>query len=158
MIFDLLENYIHYPLGSAWTEAFRFLTGANTDLAAGRYPLQGDDLFAIVMDYETQSRQTAELEAHRRYLDIQTLLSGSENVACHFTPELAIRQPYDAGRDVELYAPPTGSPACFLLVPGTFLTFFPQDAHMPCLHPGSTPEPVRKVVIKMAMDLLRRTS
>lgn len=154
MIFDLQQNHRHYPLGPAWREAFAFLQAADPNLAAGRYPLDGDKIFAIVMDYRTQPEATGELESHRRYLDIQALLAGREAVHCHFSPELTILQPYDPGNDVELYRIPITAPVRLLLVPGNFLALFPHDAHMPCLNPGPLPETVRKVVVKVSMELL----
>ncbi len=158
MIFDQLDNHRFYPLGSAWIEAFAFLLTADPELAAGKYHLRGDQLFAIVMDYRTQSIETSELEAHRRYLDIQMLLSGREGVGCHLVPDLQVVQSYDPVKDAELYQLPSTTPARFVLTPGTFLALFPHDAHMPCLTLDQGPEPVRKVVVKLAMDLLSRPS
>jgi YhcH/YjgK/YiaL family protein len=154
MIFDQMTNHQHYHMGPAWLEAFSFLDRAAPALAPGKYHLRGDLLFAIVMDYLTQFPETGELEAHRRYLDIQTVLRGSERVTCHFVPDLQILHPYDPLKDAELYRIPTTSPASFILSPGTFLALFPHDAHNPCLMLGDSPAPVRKVVIKVAIDLL----
>jgi YhcH/YjgK/YiaL family protein len=156
MIFDQLTNHHLYPLGHAWQEAFEFLAALTPVIADGKHRLRGDDLFAIVMDYQTQPAETAELEAHRRYLDIQMLLAGREGVVCHYIADLQVLQPYDPAADAELYRIPAVVPARFILTPGTFLAFFPHDAHMPCLMLESGPEPVRKVVVKVAVELLAR--
>lgn len=157
MIFDRLEHHHLYPLGAAWREAFAFLQAATPALADGKHHLRGDKLFAIVMDYRTQPAETSELEAHRRYLDIQMLLAGREGVACHTVADLQVLQPYDPATDAELYRIPPVAPARFILTPGTFLAFFPHDAHMPCLSLEHGPEPVRKVVVKVAVELLGRS-
>jgi len=154
LIIDLLPNHRLYPLGPAWREAFAFLRDAGPELAAGKYPLRGDRMFAIVMDYLTQPAATGELETHRRYLDIQMLLLGREAVVCHFVPDLQILQPYDPARDVELYLVPVAARTRIILNPGHFLALFPNDAHMPCLCLKHTPEPVRKIVVKVAVELL----
>jgi len=154
MIFDQLPNHRLYPLGAAWREAFAFLQAATPALADGKHYLCGADLFAIVMGYQTQPEETSELEAHRRYLDIQMLLAGREGVACHNLADLQILQPYNPTTDAELYRIPTATPARFILTPKTFLALFPHDAHMPCLTLEHGPEPVRKVVIKVAIELL----
>ena len=154
MIFERLENHRRYQLGPAWLEAFAFLESATPQLAEGKHLLRGDDLFAIVMDYQTLPPEQAELEAHRRYLDIQLLLAGREGVECHFVPDLQVLKSYDPATDAELYRIPAAPAASFILTPGTFLAFFPHDAHQPCLRLGHTPEPVRKVVIKVAVELL----
>ncbi len=150
MIFDRVSNHQLYPLGSAWQEAFAFLQSATPELADGKYHLRGDNLFAIIMGYQTQPAETSELEAHRRYLDIQMLLTGHEGVACHNLADLRVLQPYDPATDAELYLVPPVAPARFILTPSTFLALFPHDAHMPCLSLEHGPEPVRKVVVKVA--------
>lgn len=154
MIFDQIANHQLYPLGAAWGEAFAFLQAATPALADGKHQLRGNELFAIVMGYQTQPEATSELEAHRRYLDIQMLLSGREGVACHNVTDLQILHPYDPATDAELYQVPPVAPARYILKPTTFLAFFPHDAHMPCLTLGHGPEAVRKVVIKVAVELL----
>ena len=156
MIFDHLSNHHHYPLGAAWREAFTFLRNATPELADGKHHLRGDELFAIVMGYQTQPVETGELEAHRRYLDIQMLLTGREGVICHHLADLQVLQPYNPTQDAELYQIPPVTPARFLLSPGAFLALFPHDAHMPCLTIDHGPEAVRKVVIKVAVELLSR--
>lgn len=156
MIFDSLANHRHYPLGSAWLEAFAFLQSAPPNLADGKHHLRGDDLFAIVMGYRTQPAAGGELEAHRRYLDIQLLLAGREGVACHNTGDLQVLRAYSQEEDAELYRVPPVAPANFILAPGLFLALFPHDAHMPCLMLGPNPEPVRKIVVKVAVELLGR--
>ncbi|NTV14791.1 MAG: DUF386 domain-containing protein [Desulfobulbaceae bacterium] len=156
MIFDKIANHQFYPLGAAWREAFDFLRHATPELPDGKHHLQGEKIFAIVMGYQTQPPATSELEAHRRYLDIQVLLAGREGVDCHNLADLQIRQPYDPATDAELYQPPATPPARFILSPSTFLAFFPHDAHMPCLTLEQGPEAVRKVVIKVAVELLGR--
>ena len=154
MIFDRLANQHLYPLGPAWQEAFQFISALTPDSADGKHHLRGDDLFAIVMSYQTQAPAASELEAHRRYLDIQVVLAGREGVICHFVPDLQILQPYDASKDVALYQVPAIAPARFILTPGTFLAFHPHDAHMPCLTLEQGPAPVKKAVIKVAVELL----
>lgn len=154
MIFDSMENHGFYPLGAVWREAFSFLQNANPELADGKYSLRGEDLFAIVMGYQTQPAESSELEAHRRYLDIQVLLAGREGVVCHNVADLRVLKPYDPEQDFELYQVPPVVPARIILRPGSFLALFPHDAHMPCLRLEHGAEPVRKVVVKVAVKLL----
>lgn len=156
MIFDLLSNHHHYPLGPAWHEAFAFLLNADRKMAVGNYPIRGEEMFAIVMDYRTQETASGELEAHRRYLDIQMLLLGREAVVCHFVPDLQILKPYDPAKDAALYRIPEGERSRIVLRPGSFLAFFPHDAHMPCLRLDHASGQVKKIVVKVAVDMLRR--
>jgi YhcH/YjgK/YiaL family protein len=61
--------------------AFEFLEQAsNRELPAGKHPIDGDRFFAIVVRADSRSPETAEFEAHRKYIDIQYLVSGRETI------------------------------------------------------------------------------
>lgn len=108
MIVDRLHNYRCYPLGKAWQSAFDFLLSLPHDAEEKRYPLLGDDLFAIVMGYETGGPETAELEAHRKYLDIQAVITGEEGIGWCQADALEIDTPYDAPGCSRVQTPRTG--------------------------------------------------
>jgi YhcH/YjgK/YiaL family protein len=154
MIVDRLEHYRCYPFGKAWQLAFDFLRSLSADAEEKKYHLQGDDLFAIVMSYETRSPETSELEAHRKYLDIQAVLTGEEVIGWHQADALQIDKPYDAGKDVELYKHPAQGMLRVDLFPGNFMALFPHDAHMPSLMIQQAPVFTKKVVVKVGMHLL----
>ena len=46
----------------------------------GKYPVQGEDLFYIVDAYDSQPFDQGRLEIHRRYLDIQYLVAGADDL------------------------------------------------------------------------------
>jgi YhcH/YjgK/YiaL family protein len=102
MIVDHIENWKRYSFGSTWELAFSFLECLTSDSEERRYELDGDDVFAIVMSYPTK-RETdagAVLETHRKYVDIQMALAGSERIACYPVHSLRMKTPYNAERDV----------------------------------------------------------
>ncbi|MBI2471372.1 MAG: YhcH/YjgK/YiaL family protein [Planctomycetes bacterium] len=154
MIVDRMQNSRDYPLGKAWQLAFEFLISLKPDAEEKKYHLQGDDIFAMVMSYETRPPDTAALEAHRKYLDIQAVITGGEGIAWFPKDELIIKQLYDESKDVEFYQHPNSSFARINVFPGTFVALFPQDAHMPSLMLGNTPECTKKVVVKVNAKLL----
>lgn len=154
MIVDRLENWEVYPYGAAWAKAFMFLGSLNPDTAEGRHEIQGDDIFALVMSYETRTPSNAVLEAHRKYVDIQTVLRGSEG--CEWFPirGLVPDTRYDEAKDAEFFNRPSPGPVRIDIVSGVFVTFFPEDAHMPALIVGENREQIKKVVVKIKADLL----
>jgi YhcH/YjgK/YiaL family protein len=83
-------------------------------------------------------------------------LSGTETIEIFPKNGLAVSEPYNPERDVEFYEKPATAHAKVTLTPGQFLVFFPDDAHMPCLMTTIGPEPVKKVVFKIATDLLEK--
>ena len=154
MILDCLENWSQYPLGAAWERAFEFLMRVKPDAEEGRHPLQGEDLYALVASSQTRPAQEARLEAHREYVDIHAPLSGVDRIEWAPTEGLVVDKPYDASNDAVLFARPQQAVRCVDITPGLFVAFFPQDAHAPQLMVGDAPETVKKVVVKIRMELL----
>lgn len=154
MIADSIQNSSLYPFGPAWEAAFELLETLTPDSETGKRLIQGNDLFANVDCYKTRFPADARLEAHRKYVDIQVLLSGEEIIEFFPRNGLTVSEPYKPERDVEFYGNPAKEHARVILKPGQFVVFFPEDAHMPCIMTGTSPEPVKKVVFKIAVDLL----
>lgn len=156
MIFDRLDNSELYLPVAALREAFDFLLTLGPEVEDGDYPIRGQDIFARVMRYETRPRAEGRLESHRRYIDIQAVLSGSETIL--WAPLAGIAEaPYDNEADVSFHPVPVGPQSSLHLSPGLFALFLPADAHMPMLHPGPEASRVTKVVVKISVDLLDST-
>jgi len=118
--------------------------------ADGRYEVQGEDLFFIVQEYQTKPIEEGRLEIHRRYLDIQYIVSGCECIGYHPFEGLTEQTPYDNGKDIAFYKT-NGALTQIRLRAGMFAIFWPHEPHMP----GRTidiPETVKKIVIKVRME------
>ena len=123
-------------------------------LEPGRYPIDGENVFALVQDPVTQSWESGLPEFHARYIDIQCLLVGEEVIG--YSPanaDLINITDQLAERDIAFVAQQDNE-SRLLLEPGMFAIFFPGELHRPCRAPN-TPMQIKKVVIKIAHDLLR---
>jgi biofilm protein TabA len=121
------------------------------DLAAlpvGRTELDGDRLFALVQEYSTRSEADCFWEVHRKYIDIQFIAAGTEEIGYAPMDELKILQSYDTTKDMMKLA---GEGISLTLKAGSFAIFFPHDAHKPCMASMGKSEPVRKIVVKVAV-------
>ncbi len=149
MIIDSIRNKALYSgLGGGISKALDYLAGKEfAAMAPGRYELEGDRLFALVQRYETKPREKGVWEAHRRYIDVQFVASGVESMGYAPIGSLTVTQPYAADNDCVLLA---GTGDFVTAAAGTFVVFFPEDAHMPCLACGAPPA-VCKVVVKVAV-------
>lgn len=154
MIVDRLENWKIYPYGAAWKLAFEFLIALTPDAEEREYPLLGDEVFARVMSYETRSPGASVLETHKKYVDVQAVLAGKEGMEWFPAEGLAIDKPYDGTKEAQFYIRPKPGPARVDVIPGIFVAFFPNDAHMPSLMTGNRPERVKKMVVKIRAELL----
>jgi YhcH/YjgK/YiaL family protein len=148
MILDTLANADRYlALHPLFSRAFEFLR--KTDLAAlppGRHVIDGESLFAIVEACPGRARAEAKLECHRRYIDIQLVLEGTDEMG--WKPLGECRQPvseFNVERDIRFF---DDVPSSWVATPaGSYCIFFPDDAHAPLVSDGQ----VRKVVVKIAV-------
>ena len=148
MILDDLKNAARYGnLHPGFREGFEFLMRTDlTRLESGKYELQGDRLFALINRDPGRGHSGARFEAHRKYIDIQILLDGSEEIG--WWPTVECRQltdPYDDERDVMFFADP---PLVWIPLPvGKFMIFYPEDAHAPLASTGENIKAVIKVAV-----------
>lgn len=150
MILDHLERADRYaPLAAGIAAALRYLRDTDfTALPDGRIELDGDRLIAIVSRYRTKLPHEAVWESHRRYIDVQFMVRGSERFG--YLPREAappIKTPYNDAKDVVFYEP---GDETLRLRAGHFAIFFPEDVHAPSLADGE-PDDVLKVVMKVAV-------
>ncbi|MGY8696984.1 MAG: YhcH/YjgK/YiaL family protein, partial [Verrucomicrobiia bacterium] len=122
MIVDHIDNWKRYSFGPTWELVFSFLEGLTPESEERRYDLDGDDVFAIVMSYPTKQETDANavLEAHRKYVDIQMALVGSERLALYPAHSLNVKTPYNAERDVEFFTYEKSANIQLGMFPGTF--------------------------------------
>lgn len=149
MICDKIENAQQYAgLSPRLAGALEVL--GNRELihrVDGRYEIDGDKLVCLVQRYRTRPAQECNLEAHKKHIDVQLIVSGEEIIRHAHTEDLEVRQPYDEASDKTLYLPHEKMSQA-RLGSGMFGIFFPHDAHMPCLQ-ADGPAEVHKVVVKV---------
>jgi biofilm protein TabA len=148
MILDELKNAERYAnLHEGFREGFRFLGQPNLQsFANGKYELQGEHLFALINRDPGRGHEGARLEAHRKYIDIQLLIDGSEEIGWRPTAECRqLTEPYDTTRDIMFFADP---PQAWIELPvGKFMIFYPEDAHAPLASRGDNVKAVIKVAV-----------
>lgn len=116
-------------------------------LPLGRVDIDGDAVFANVQEYDTVPAEEKQLEAHRRYYDVQFVVSGEEVMQFAPLEGLAKVQPFDEDADFGLYCTPE-RPSSIVLRAGDVAVLAPEDAHKPgCAL--DAPCCVRKIVVKV---------
>lgn len=113
-------------------------------LETGLHEIVGKDLFCIVSEYKTMPSAEGKLEAHKKYIDVHYMISGSELIGYALLEEQKLLQAYDAENDYALY---DGNSSFISMVPGMFAIFFPNDLHMPGI--GKDRRSIKKIVIKV---------
>ncbi len=150
MILDTLENaHRYYGLGPKFVRAFKYLQETDfSKIPKGKYELDGEDIFAIVNEYDTIDATGEQMESHKKYIDVQYVVSGIERVGHDFMGSKMPSQAYDEVTDFMLFSEP---PAFFtVLNQGDFALVFPTDLHMPNLKVNEAVA-VKKVVVKISV-------
>ncbi|MHC4855735.1 MAG: NanQ anomerase/TabA/YiaL family protein [Planctomycetota bacterium] len=152
MILDQLDNALLYGgLGERIAIGLALLNEDRVRNAApGKHEVDGEALFYNVDEYETQPIEDGRFEIHRKYLDIQHLVSGSECIGVAPLEGLTEESPYAVDKDIAFYqsAPEMSK---LILKPGMFAIFWPNEPHMPC-RSINNPEKVKKIVVKVQMQ------
>ena len=154
MIIDHLEHAAMYrSLGRNLAAGLDFLrSGSHAQLSAGRHPIDGDRLIAIVDEYTTRELTAQSIwEAHRRYWDIQYMVRGTERHGVAYLETATETTPYNADRDVTFFDGMSAHMGFVTLTPGMFSMYTPRDVHAPGLAFGD-PAAVRKIVMKVLVE------
>lgn len=148
MILDALERAHHYfDLHPQFARAFEFILSTDlTVMTPGRHPIDGDRIYVSIDHVEGKGPGGVRLEHHRRYIDIQVCIEGTDGIG--WTPLDWCRQragDFDHERDLGFCDERPQS--WVTLRPGTFAIFFPADAHAPLGGNGHLKKAIVKVLI-----------
>ncbi len=150
MIIDRIENaYRYYSLASGIADAFEHLK--NTDLSGvtpGSYPIVKDKIRMLVFDSEQVNTDRIKLEGHRKNIDVQCWIHGSELMGYASLESQQLLEPFNEEKDYGNYA----DEASFSrFVPGMFAIYFPTDLHT-AVADEQCNSAVRKIVYKVTIE------
>lgn len=151
MILDTIANAERYlALHPLFPQVFAYMRNTNLHtLASGRHTIVDDDLFAIVERVPGRAREAAQLECHRKYIDIQLVLDGIDEMG--WKPLADCHNPvsdYSAEADIQFFH---DTPASWIATPpGAFCIFFPEDTHAPLV----SAHHIHKIVFKIAVNAM----
>ncbi len=147
MILDCLENAEKYfALNPGFKTAFEFLKKTDFPALEGRVDIDGDRVYAMVIKSEGLGHAGVQLEAHRKYIDIQFGVGGINEFGWKPVREcVTVTRPFDENDDYGFFGE---EPDVWIPVrPGQFAIFFPDDGHTPRGGTG----PLHKLLIKVAV-------
>lgn len=150
MILDQLKNAkLYFSLGERISKAFKYLQTTDfSNLEEGRYDIDGDNVYALVSIYNTKPLSSTKWEAHKKYIDIQYVVSGKEKMGVTSSDKVIPIEEYSENNDCTIYK---GEGNYIYLDEENFALFFPSDIHMPGIS-VNLPKEVKKVVVKVKID------
>jgi len=91
------------------------------------------------------TKQDADYEAHRKYIDIQFMINGEEYIAVTDISNCVQSIDYNEDKDIAFYKADNSFQT---LKSGEFLILYPHDAHKPCISINNARH-CKKVVVKI---------
>ncbi|ACT48097.1 YhcH/YjgK/YiaL family protein [Methylotenera mobilis] len=149
MILDTITNAHRYAnLHPLFAKVFAYIQSTDLyGLTPGKHAIDGDDLFVIIEHVQGRSRESTQLECHRKYIDIQLVLDGVDEMGWKSLTDC--QNPvdeYSPAYDVQLF---NAMPTAWIATPAnSFCIFFPEDAHTALVGTGS----IHKAVFKIAVN------
>jgi YhcH/YjgK/YiaL family protein len=130
-----------------WDKAFNYLKTTDfSTVQPGRYPIDGDNVYAVITLGPGRSPDTAMWESHRNYEDIHYVISGKEQLGIIPIKEAKVLEPYDSAKDLAHY---TAKGKYYTAVPGTFYIVTTEEAHRPGLKADGYDGQIKKLYIKV---------
>lgn len=153
MLFSSLSDYAQSVVpADRMAKVLEFLSRDDlADIECGRHDIDGDNVFANVMEFETVPASEKPFEAHRRYADVHFVISGVERLACAPVDELEALGEYNDGDDYGLYVNPKRE-AWVEMHEGDLVVTPPCDAHKPGCCTEAGPAKLKKVCVKVLVD------
>ena len=144
---DKLQFAKQYQLNKAvWDKAFAYLKTTDLKtLANGRHVIDGENVYGIVTQAPTKDYDKTAFESHRKYIDLQYVITGEEKMAKAPVTSVTVSKPYEAAADIAYYS---GEGKIYTVPAASFMLFFPTEAHRPNITPGGN-KVVKKIVIKI---------
>lgn len=132
MVYSELYNLDKYVSTDLFEYIKDFLKSVDENTEEKLYELNGEDIFARVMSYNTPPPKECEIEAHNKYIDIQSTIVGAEGISIFERSKLIEVRPYLEEKDVALFEYREDALRAHTInVPGYFTMLFPEDAHRP---------------------------
>ena len=148
---DLVHVQDQMALTPCLRKALSFLRWTNlTDLPEGKIEIEGERIYALVQRYDTAATDTQKFEFHRKFIDVQYVVSGEEIIGWAPVERMAITEAYDEVKDVALGTVPWSEVTPVYLSAGQLVVLYPEDAHAPKLAAGKSSQ-VNKIVVKVAV-------
>lgn len=150
MIIDHLNNNALYTsIHPNFKLAFDFIKKAvDEDLPVGKYEVDGDAVYGIIQAYDSKAKEDCKLEGHKRYIDIQFMVSGHEAFEIADIAKVSAKTEYNDVKDVVFYHD-ADMMNTVVLQDNEFGVFFPWDIHRPGIAANGKSVPVKKIVMKV---------
>ncbi len=133
-----------------WNAAFSWLASHDLkSIAAGKYPIDGTSLVVSVEDGVNEPLAKRASESHRKHIDLQYVVKGTERFALLDHASSKANCEYSEKKDVIHYDYDPAKTSFHDSTPKQFFLFFPGDWHIAKVATDKKDQNIRVVVIKL---------
>ncbi len=107
MILDTIANFSRYAREERrLARGLEYIAGITdkNELSPGKHEIEGDEIYAIAVEYRTKAAEIASFEAHAKYIDIQYVVSGEEVIEWAPVGDLDVVKEYSEEDDASFLA------------------------------------------------------
>ena len=140
-LFEGISFLMNADLG----EIFKKVSPGNKEVVE----IDGKNVYAIFQEYDTKLPEEVKMEGHEKYIDIQFIYEGGEQIDVCGLNEITEGVEYNDEKDI--YFPKVSSYSSMVLNKGYGAIIFPEDIHGPSRCIGN-PSRVKKVVVKVSVE------
>jgi YhcH/YjgK/YiaL family protein len=150
MLISSLKNYRNIlKIFPSLACVFDFIKeNIHSDTVEGRYDMS-DGIYAVVQKCVPKDENERFLETHKKYIDLQYVISGKEKIGLKFVDKtFQVHKRYNSKNDISFFS---NKPDTYIeLKKNEFVLLFPEDAHAPLSGSGI----VKKCIVKIPKDFL----
>lgn len=144
MIIDKISNASIYK--DIPKEVLNYKLDLN-NFKAGKFEIDGDQLFGIGLEYQTDVAEKGLWEAHRKYIDLHYIIEGEENI--YISDIKNMDEVNDYQDDYQLFE---GEPdQKVFLQAGDIIMLYPHEVHKTSIK-SSQVSNVKKIVYKIVIS------
>lgn len=149
MIIDDIRNIVKYSeLLPGIKEALETVESQGASMETGRYDMKNG--FFMIQKGNSKPMEEGYFEAHRKYIDVQIVVKGKEEIAWRNLSDVVEKVPYDEMKDASYYE--GDETQTMTIVEGMFYAMFPHDAHKAVRH-TDLEHTFEKVVVKIPVTI-----
>lgn len=149
MIIDSIKNaQNYYSVHPSFKAAFEALKAITEETPDEKITVDGDNIFINLSSYTNKNVDDCLFESHKKYIDIQFVLKGSEIIDVCDINGLNVTENRLETDDIAFYENTDTFNTAYLNA-GEFVVLFPEEAHRPCVAPDGKGVKVRKAVAKI---------
>ncbi|MDW2799172.1 YhcH/YjgK/YiaL family protein [Clostridium boliviensis] len=145
-----LNRYISADDGIKAALKFIYSHKDEAEMPDGKYEIIKDQVTAFVVSKDTVNQSSAEMEIHKKFMDIHYVLKGKEMCCLADLPQDIESCSYDEEADITFF--PGKSTDSITIGRGDFYAVWPYEPHKPLCNPGEKSEFVKKIICKVKID------